>query len=134
MDFIRDEPGKLVVAYEGACVIFDAETGAAVSRLEGNGTVGVNRVVAHPILPMVIAAYEDRHIRFFDHRSATLTHAMVAHLDAVTSLAVDPQGLYLLSGSEFVTRIDIKRTRTVRVIDAFPFFQNFKSVLPFFRW
>ena len=26
-------------------------------------------------------------------------HTMVAHLDAVTSLAVDPNGLYLLSGS-----------------------------------
>ena len=27
---------------------------------------------------------------------------MVAHLDAVTSLAVDPNGLYLLSGSKLV--------------------------------
>jgi len=27
-------------------------------------------------------------------------HSMVAHLDAVTSLAIDPSGLYLLSGSE----------------------------------
>ena len=27
---------------------------------------------------------------------------MVAHLDAVTSLAVDPNGLYLLSGSEYI--------------------------------
>jgi len=26
---------------------------------------------------------------------------MVAHLDAVTSLAVDPHGLYLLSGSKY---------------------------------
>lgn len=106
VDFIRDEPNKLVVAYEGVCVIFDAETGAAVSRLERNDTGcakerrGVNRVVAHPILPIVVAAYEDRHIRFFDYRTATLTHGMVAHLDAVTSLAVDPHGLYLLSGSQ----------------------------------
>jgi len=29
-----------------------------------------------------------------------LVHAMVAHLDAVTSLAVDPSGLYVLSGSK----------------------------------
>lgn len=28
-----------------------------------------------------------------------VVHSMVAHLDAVTSLAVDPNGLYLLSGS-----------------------------------
>ncbi|XP_044015690.1 striatin isoform X3 [Aphidius gifuensis] len=99
VDFVRDECHKLVVAYEGACVVFDAETGSIVSRLEGHGTKGVNRVVAHPIQPLIIAAYEDRHIRFYDHRSATLAHAMVAHLDAVTSLAVDPHGLYLLSGS-----------------------------------
>lgn len=26
---------------------------------------------------------------------------MVAHLDAVTSLAVDPNGIYLMSGSEY---------------------------------
>jgi len=26
---------------------------------------------------------------------------MVAHLDAVTSLAIDPSGLYLLSGSQY---------------------------------
>lgn len=29
-----------------------------------------------------------------------MIHSMVAHLDAVTSLAVDPSGLYLLSGSK----------------------------------
>lgn len=29
---------------------------------------------------------------------------MVAHLDAVTSLAVDPNGLYLMSGSKYSTR------------------------------
>ncbi|XP_076228776.1 connector of kinase to AP-1 isoform X1 [Nomia melanderi] len=99
VDFIRDEPHKLVVAYEGACVVFDTETGESVARLEANETKGFNRVVAHPTLPLVVAAHEDRHIRFYDHRSATLAHAMVAHLDAVTSLAVDPHGLYLLSGS-----------------------------------
>ena len=35
---------------------------------------------------------------------------MVAHLDAVTSLAVDPNGLYLLSGSKY------KHFRTVKYI------------------
>ncbi|XP_031770932.1 striatin-3 isoform X3 [Apis florea] len=99
VDFIRDESNKLVVAYDRACVVFDTETGESVARLEANETKGVNRVVAHPTLPLVVAAHEDRHIRFYDHRSATLAHAMVAHLDAVTSLAVDPHGLYLLSGS-----------------------------------
>ena len=32
---------------------------------------------------------------------------MVAHLDAVTSLAVDPNGLYLLSGSKYQVRGEI---------------------------
>ena len=32
---------------------------------------------------------------------------MVAHLDAVTSLAVDPNGLYLLSGSKYHVRREI---------------------------
>ena len=31
--------------------------------------------------------------------SGTLVHSMVAHLDAVTSVTIDPNGLYLLSGS-----------------------------------
>ncbi|XP_046737972.1 striatin [Diprion similis] len=99
VDFIRDEPNKLVVAYERVCAVFDTETAAIVARLEVNGIKGVNRVVAHPTLPLVVAAHEDRHLRFYDHRSATLAYAMVAHLGAVTSLAVDPNGLYLLSGS-----------------------------------
>lgn len=30
-----------------------------------------------------------------------LIHSMVAHLDSVTCLAVDPNGLYLMSGSEY---------------------------------
>ncbi len=31
-------------------------------------------------------------------------HTMVAHLDAVTSLSIDPTGLYLLSGSKYSHR------------------------------
>ncbi|TPP60892.1 Striatin-3 [Fasciola gigantica] len=31
--------------------------------------------------------------------SGKCVHAMVAHLDAVTALAIDPQGTYLLSAS-----------------------------------
>ena len=30
---------------------------------------------------------------------------MVAHLDAVTALAVDPNGLYILSGSKYNTKL-----------------------------
>ena len=58
-------------------------------------------VVSHPTLPLTITAHEDRHIRFFDNKTGKLAHAMVAHLDAVTSLAVDVNGLYLISGSKY---------------------------------
>ena len=36
-----------------------------------------------------------------------MIHSMVAHLDAVTSLAIDPCGLYLLSGSKLVKSVEI---------------------------
>jgi len=32
--------------------------------------------------------------------SGQLVHSMVAHLDAVTCLAIDPSGLYILTGSK----------------------------------
>ncbi|XP_027425456.1 striatin-3 isoform X4 [Callorhinus ursinus] len=59
----------------------------------------INRVVSHPTLPVTITAHEDRHIKFFDNKTGKMIHSMVAHLDAVTSLAVDPNGIYLMSGS-----------------------------------
>ncbi|XP_047119397.1 striatin-3 isoform X2 [Schistocerca piceifrons] len=107
VDFIRDEQNRMVAAYNSAhCVIFDIETGKQLLRLEtspevDNNVMGrqINCVVAHPLLPLTITAHEDRHIRFFDNTTGKLVHSMVAHLDSVTSLAVDPNGLYLLSGS-----------------------------------
>ena len=63
----------------------------------------VTRVVSHPTLPLTITAHEDRQIRFFDNSTGKMTHAMVAHLDAVTSLSIDNNGLYLISGSECAT-------------------------------
>lgn len=58
----------------------------------------INKIVCHPTLPITITAHEDRHVRFWDNNTGKIVHSMVAHLDAVTSLAVDPNGLYLLSG------------------------------------
>ncbi|XP_015036018.1 striatin isoform X2 [Drosophila persimilis] len=106
VDFVRNEVDHIVVAYNSAhCIIYDTETGKQVIKLEaaqemsGNTGKFINKVVSHPTLPVTITAHEDRHIRFWDNTSGTLVHSMVAHLEPVTSLAVDAHGLYLLSGS-----------------------------------
>lgn len=106
-DFVRDESDKMVAAFtSGHCVVFDLETGKPVTRLESTQDIAVPevgrhiyRAVCHPLLPITMTAHEDRHIRFYDNNTGEAVHSMVAHLDAVTSLAVDPNGLYLLSGS-----------------------------------
>ncbi|VVC93879.1 unnamed protein product [Leptidea sinapis] len=58
-----------------------------------------SRVRCHPSLPVLVTAHEDHHIRFWDAVSGRCAHTMVAHLDAVTGLALDPNGIFLLSGS-----------------------------------
>lgn len=106
VDFVRDELDKIVAAYQNSnCVIYDTETRKVLLKFDAQTTVRapngkyINKVISHPTLPVVITAHEDRHIRFWDTNTGTLIHAMVAHLDAVTSLAIDSHGLYLLSGS-----------------------------------
>uniref|UniRef100_A0A8C0H9H3 Striatin 4 n=1 Tax=Chelonoidis abingdonii TaxID=106734 RepID=A0A8C0H9H3_CHEAB len=59
----------------------------------------INHVVSHPTQPVTITAHDDRGIRFLDNRTGKAIHSMVAHLDAVTCLAVDPSGVFLMSGS-----------------------------------
>lgn len=106
VDFIRDELDKIVAAYQNSnCIIYDTETKKVLLRFEAQQEVSGNfgkyiyKVISHPTLPIMITAHEDRHIRFWDSHNGTLVHSMVAHLDAVTSLAIDSHGLYLLSGS-----------------------------------
>ncbi|XP_070499649.1 striatin-3 [Chironomus tepperi] len=107
VDFVRDETDKIVVSYKSAVsIIHDVETGKPLLKLTPNGMSGptdpskyINRIISHPTMPIIITAHEDRWIRFYDVNDGTLLHAMVAHLDAVTSLAIDVHGLYLLSGS-----------------------------------
>lgn len=105
VDFVMDELDRLVVAYRGAqLVTFDTETGKQVLCFDTGEAIAaadkfIYKVVSHPTMPVTITAHHDRHIRFWDTNSGQLVHSMVAHLDSVTSLAVDPKGLYLLSGS-----------------------------------
>uniref|UniRef100_A0A3Q3AHU2 Striatin n=1 Tax=Kryptolebias marmoratus TaxID=37003 RepID=A0A3Q3AHU2_KRYMA len=104
VDLVCSEPAHLVSSFtNGQIGLFNMETRQLVlsleSGLEPDTPCQINKVLSHPTLPITITAQEDRHIKFFDNNSGKLIHSMVAHLDAVTSLAVDPNGLYLMSGS-----------------------------------
>ncbi|KAJ0005026.1 hypothetical protein NQD34_011240 [Periophthalmus magnuspinnatus] len=104
VDLVCSEPAHLVSSFtSGEIGLFNMETQQLVLSLDTNTEQGtpshINKVLSHPTLPITITAQEDRHIKFYDNNSGKLIHSMVAHLDAVTSLAVDPNGLYLMSGS-----------------------------------
>ncbi|KAM8986064.1 striatin-4 isoform 1-T1 [Ara ararauna] len=101
--FSATQPGQAVVAFRtGTTVLYDVEVARPILALDprpGGGGCQVNQVVSHPSQPLAITASEDRSIRFLDHRTGKVVHSMVAHLDAVTCLALDPNGVFLMSGS-----------------------------------
>ncbi|KAM9856756.1 striatin [Aulostomus maculatus] len=104
VDVVSSEPAHMVTSFTtGHIGLFNMETQQLILKLESAGPpeapCKINKVLSHPTLPITITAQEDRHIQFFDNNTGKLIHSMVAHLDAVTSLAVDPNGLYLMSGS-----------------------------------
>ncbi|XP_036272217.1 striatin-4 isoform X3 [Pipistrellus kuhlii] len=101
--FTSTEPAHIVASFRsGDTVLYDLEAGSALLTLESQGSSGptqINQVVSHPNQPLTITAHDDRGIRFLDNRTGKCVHSMVAHLDAVTCLAVDPNGVFLMSGS-----------------------------------
>ncbi|XP_024123331.1 striatin [Oryzias melastigma] len=104
VDLVSSDPAYMVASFSsGHMALFNMETQQLVLKLESAGAPDapckINKVLSHPALPVSITAQEDRHIRFFDNNTGKLIHSMVAHLDSVTCLAVDPNGLYLMSGS-----------------------------------
>ncbi|XP_058524070.1 striatin isoform X3 [Ochotona princeps] len=106
VDLVSSDPSLMVASFsKGYTSIFNMETQQRILTLESspdttaNSSCQINRVISHPTLPISITAHEDRHIKFYDNNTGKLIHSMVAHLEAVTSLAVDPNGLYLMSGS-----------------------------------
>ncbi|MGH0114920.1 UNVERIFIED_CONTAM: hypothetical protein FKN15_065844 [Acipenser sinensis] len=101
--FVNSDPTQGVVSYRGGeTLLYDLNTEQSILELESKSKEGstlVNRVLSHPSLPISITAHENRSIRFLDNKTGKVIHSMVAHLDAVTCLAVDPKGTYLISGS-----------------------------------
>uniref|UniRef100_A0A674B357 Striatin n=1 Tax=Salmo trutta TaxID=8032 RepID=A0A674B357_SALTR len=106
VDLVCSEPAHMVTSFStGEIGLFNMETRQLILNsvdFPFNSLLlnhFINKVLSHPTLPITITAQEDRHIQFFDNNTGKCIHSMVAHLDAVTSLAVDPNGLYLMSGS-----------------------------------
>uniref|UniRef100_A0A8C0H923 Striatin 4 n=1 Tax=Chelonoidis abingdonii TaxID=106734 RepID=A0A8C0H923_CHEAB len=100
--FASTDPAHVVAAFRtGNTVLYDLETSQPILTLESRAATGdqINHVVSHPTQPVTITAHDDRGIRFLDNRTGKAIHSMVAHLDAVTCLAVDPSGVFLMSGS-----------------------------------
>ncbi|XP_035493593.2 striatin [Scophthalmus maximus] len=104
VDVVSSDPAHMVTSFStGHIGLFNMETQQLVLKLDSAGPPDapcrINKVLSHPTLPITVTAQEDRHIQFFDNNTGKLIHSMVAHLDSVTCLAVDPNGLYLMSGS-----------------------------------
>ncbi len=84
----------------GSLAVFDMETGRSTFTLihpTDDPSTQINKVISHPTLSLAITAHEDKKIAFLDLKSGKIVHTMVGHLDAVSSLAIDPSALYLLS-------------------------------------
>ncbi|KAF1749832.1 hypothetical protein GCK72_016377 [Caenorhabditis remanei] len=103
VDFVSTETSHLLAAYTHCYAqIIDIDTGSTVMVFDFGEVAGsptMNKIVSHPTMPHTIIGGEDRTIRYFDNTTGKITHESVAHVEGVSSLAIDPNGLYLLSGS-----------------------------------
>ncbi|VDM19413.1 unnamed protein product [Wuchereria bancrofti] len=108
VDFVSTEPQQLLAAYTlSYASIIDIETGCNVLSFDfGDEDAGtITKILSHPTMSVSLTASNDRKIRYFDNNtghaslSGKMIHGTVAHVEAISCLAIDPNGLYLLSGS-----------------------------------
>ncbi|KAF7322674.1 Striatin-related protein [Mycena chlorophos] len=106
VEALKTDLKKVAVAYQNAIVkIFDIESGKELTRLptdisyDGTPNTQINRIVSHPTMSLLVTATEDKYVRMFDIATGQCTYSMIAHLDGVTALAIDPAGFSLVSGS-----------------------------------
>uniref|UniRef100_A0A6Q2X1G6 Striatin N-terminal domain-containing protein n=1 Tax=Esox lucius TaxID=8010 RepID=A0A6Q2X1G6_ESOLU len=86
VDLVCSEPAHMVSSFStGEIGLFNMETRQLVLKLDKTGEPGKPAGISTPLTSKRVMW--------------KCIHSMVAHLDAVTSLAVDPNGLYLMSGS-----------------------------------
>ncbi|CBY21362.1 unnamed protein product [Oikopleura dioica] len=91
------EANKLVAIWKGDKITtIDVTTGKIVLMLDE--CVEANAVCTHPLVPIAVTAHEDKHIRMWDLSSGILVHTCSAHADAVSTVAIDKTGAYLLTG------------------------------------
>ncbi|CAK9293495.1 unnamed protein product [Gordionus sp. m RMFG-2023] len=84
-------------------VIFDIQSFIPVisfkPECDMSDTLYINFIACHPTFPVLISGHNDNYIRFFNIYTGKCIHKMIAHLDSVSCLSLDPYGLYLLTGS-----------------------------------
>ncbi|CAO3657077.1 unnamed protein product [Mucor hiemalis] len=106
IDFCRTNPNRVAVSFANAKIrLYDIETGQVIMTLKGSDdsydntfATQINRIVSHPIMPIIVSGHEDRHIKFFDLNSGECIQSVSGHLDAVTSLDIDSSGTTMVSG------------------------------------
>ncbi|KAI6205692.1 Striatin-3 [Aphelenchoides besseyi] len=98
LDLVSTETQQLLTAYsEQYAGILDLETDRRILEFDLKNLdeeVGeINKILSHPTMPVTITAGTDRRIR-------KLIRSSVAHVESISTLAADPNGLYLLSGCD----------------------------------
>ncbi|EFA80694.1 WD40 repeat-containing protein [Heterostelium album PN500] len=106
LSLIPTDYNRILIGYvDGTVLLYDLSTGQHISTLSSNNNSSdsrnhqINKVVSHSMLPLAITGTEDNKIEFWDLQSCQPIHSMVAHSDAVSSLTIDPSGLYIASSS-----------------------------------
>ncbi|KAG4304250.1 hypothetical protein PORY_002431 [Pneumocystis oryctolagi] len=104
--FLNNDIKKIAVSWNNAIIkIYDTETSKSIMELrndeiyDGTNSTQINKIISHSQKNMLISGHENKYIRFYDINSAQCTYSILAHLDAVSSLDISPDGEVLISSS-----------------------------------
>ncbi|CAG8436156.1 8399_t:CDS:10 [Scutellospora calospora] len=105
IDFVHNDLKKIAVSFQTSIIrLYDIETGQSIVTFNSDETYDktpatqINRIIVHPTMSLLFSAHEDKYIRIFDVNSGKCNFSMLAHLDSVTTLDIDPSGMVLISG------------------------------------